>query len=188
MPAGAPIEKDEITEVLAHYQPSDVKLGSRLGPLFPIFTDVERVLTSMVENGWIDSALYGRVIDSRFSFKQTLPDMAMSTILKGVSESKNANVFLSMWSTAAGAKRIGDKIVPVMKSDIPGMDAREMHELINERLMREEVSFKDGMDVVKAIIERAKVRGEMDDEEAKEFITAASTVQRHLSKIGVPLG
>lgn len=180
----APVTPDELVEVMAREVPADLRLAGRMpGKTFKRFHDTEQTWTAMLEMGLIDDRLYKKALDSRFSFKVHLPARAAGDYIKGVAEAKNPTPMLAMVSQAVGAKRIGNDVVPIRREDVPGMDSRELMEVIKEPLVRKELSFEGGMEILEVLATKHVQEGAVEDDEMKEFLDAARHFKRMMKKV-----
>lgn len=181
---GMDVTPEEVMEVMAREAPVDLRLATRMpNGAYKRFHDTEATWTDMHERGLVDKELYSKLLNGRHSFKQTLPAAAASDFVRMVGEAKNPTPYLAMVSQAAGAKKIGNDLVAIRREDIPGMDSRELSEIINEPLVREELSFEGGMQLLEVMAAKKVAEGDMDNEELKLLLRTAKAFQSQVRRL-----
>lgn len=180
--SGMPLTPAEIAELQARDVPSDIRLAARMGPDYRTFHDDEQIMASLLEDGFIDEELYALVEQSRFGYKNYLPAHAAPDFVRTVSEVQNSAPILTMVSQTVGGHRVGDVAVPYRRQDIAGMDSRSIKELIKEQLVRGEISFAEGMDLIDQFAAKREQEGETDAEEADKLRTLARQWKRMMEE------
>jgi hypothetical protein len=185
--AARPVTPEEQLEVMARELPPDLRLAGRMpGKTYLAFHNAETILANMLEIGAIDDALYKKVLDGRFSFKNMFPARAAVDWVKAVSEMKNPGSFVAMVSNAAGAKIIGNEVVPIMRADVVGLkDSRSIMEVIRDNLVKEQLSFHDGLEILETVEQRLKQEGVQDDVETAEALDTIRSFKSLMRKLGV---
>lgn len=153
--------------------------------LYKRFHDLEQMLGWMLRVGAIDKELYDKVLEGPFSFKYRYPAQDASSLIRALGEAKNPNSQLSMISNTAGVKVVGDTVVPVKRSDVVGMDPRAVTELIHEKLERDELPFGQGLELMEVVVKKLEKAGELDDEEATEFLDTMRRLGKLRKKLGL---
>lgn len=182
------VTETELMEAMAREMPPDVRMAVRMpGEHFKSFHRTELMWTMALEEGKIGEALYNRIMGKgeggRASFKYNAPAMALPDYVKAIAEAKNATPLLAPVSQAVGAKVVGDKVVPIRREDVPGMDARTVTEIMQESLVRKDISFQSGIEIAEMLAAKKVTEGTIDDEEAKEVIELSRKFGKVLNKL-----
>lgn len=184
--AGPPpsVTPDEILEALAHDMPPDMRLAGRLpGDYYRTFHRTEMIWTHMLELGLISSAVYESVMGARLSFKFNLPAMAAPDYIKFVATSSNPAPLLALVSQSVGAKKLGDSTVPIRREDVMGMDPRTIQDLMQERLVRQELSLEGALAAAEIVISKQVEEGSLDDEDAKDLVRGARQFRQVIDRL-----
>ncbi len=185
MAAGPAPTPQEAAEAMARDVSPEMRIGAMLQSHYGKFHDVEATLTHMFEIGYLSGPVYAAVMASRFSFRQSHPARAMPDFMRVLGEVRNAGPLLQMVSQSVGARRIGQKVVPIRRKDVPGMDARSVFDVINEPLVREELSFGEGMAIIRELATKMGAEGDVDEEDMEEVRQGFSAFHKALDLLGL---
>lgn len=177
------VTPEQLQEVLAHQMPPDLRLAARMPKTFSKFHNLDAIVHHMYEKGWISKETFEGTQNSRFSYKQKMPAEAAQDYIEGVMGAKNPAPVMAMVSQAAGARRRGDKVEPILRSEVPGMDPRSIQQVINDPLVTEELSLSAGMEFMQIMAAKMANEGEIEDEDVKEFTKVSNTFLRLLDKM-----
>ena len=183
----APLTPEERQEVMAQDVPAPVRLAAYMpaGRAFQEFHRVETALAHMHELGLLPLELYERILDHRLSYRYYAPVATAPDVVRALAEAKNPTPLLAMISQTVGAKKLGDRILPIRREDVPGMDTRSLEELIQEPLVKKRLSFEAGLEIVRQLAKRRAKTGQDQDEEVERLLAAARALEEKLRTLGV---
>lgn len=182
-----PLTPEERQEVMAQDVPAPVRLAAYMpaGRAFHEFHRVETALAHMHELGLLPLELYQRILDHRLSYRYYAPVATAPDVIKALSEAKNPTPLLAMISQTVGARKLGERVLPIRREDVPGMDTRTMEELIQEPLVKKRLSFDAGLEIVRQLAKRRAAAGLGQEAEVEKLLAAARTLEEQLRTLGV---
>lgn len=183
MPVGAPPTPEEMQEVMARDVAQDIRLAARLQGKSKRFHDAEQLSAFFYEVGLIDYDLYKKITSSRWGFKNMLPAQAAMDYIKAVSESKNPTPLLAMVSQTVGAKKIGNEVVPIRREDIPGLASKDLIKLIRDPVVRRDLTFEGGMEILEVVASKKMAEGSIDQEAMQAFVDASKAFRKALQSL-----
>jgi hypothetical protein len=86
-------------------------------------------------------------------------------------------------SQSVGAKKLGDSTVPIRREDVLGMDPRTIQELMEERLVRQEMSLDGALAAAELVISKQVDEGSLDDDDAKDLVRSARQFKRVIERL-----